>query len=134
MRLCYTPLYMADAAKKILLAEDDEFLSSLLKNRLEREHFTVTAVKNGNDILPAIKESRPDLLLLDIILPGKLGFEVLEEIKSDAKLAKVPFMVISNLGQDSDIARAKELGAAEYFVKARVMIDDVVAKIITFLK
>ncbi len=124
---------MADA-KKILIAEDDEFLTSLLKNRLEREQFKVVGTKNGDEVISLIKESRPDLVLLDIILPGRLGFEILEEVHDDAKLSKIPFMVMSNLGQEEDIKRAKELGVIEYFVKARVMIDEMIAKVSSFLQ
>lgn len=124
---------MADA-KKILLAEDDEFLSSLIKNRLEREHFNVKVAMTGDAVVGMVKEFQPDLVLLDIIMPGKLGFEILEEMQKDPKLNKLPFMVMSNLGQDSDIARAKELGAVDYFVKARIMIDDLIGRIAAFLK
>ena len=119
--------------KKILLAEDDEFLSSLIKNRLEREQFQVLVARDGDEILKTLKEFRPDLVLLDIILPNKLGFEVLEDAQQDPKIGKVPFMVLSNLGQDSDIIRAKELGAVDYFVKARIMIDDLIKRIKAFL-
>ena len=120
--------------KKILLAEDDEFLSSLLKNRLEREHFTVKLAVNGDQVVEMVKEFQPDLVLLDIIMPGKLGFEILEEMQRDPKLNKLPFMVMSNLGQDSDIARAKELGAVDYFVKAKIMIDSLISRISAFLR
>ncbi len=123
-----------DTAKKILLAEDDEFLSSLIKNRLEREHFTVKVAVNGDEVVAMVREFQPDLVLLDIILPGKLGFEILEEMQKDPKLSKLPFMVMSNLGQESDITRAKELGAVDYFVKARIMIDDLIGRISAFLK
>lgn len=120
--------------KRILLAEDDEFLSSLLKNRLQREGLAVDLAKTGEQVISFLKTTKPDLMLLDIILPGKLGFEILEEMKGDAKLAKPPFMVMSNLGQDDDIKRAKALGALEYFVKSRIMIDDLVKQVISFLK
>jgi len=120
--------------KRILLAEDDEFLSSLIKNRLVREQFEVEIAHNGNEVVEKLKAFKPDLVLMDIILPGKLGFEVLEEIKADEKLSKVPFMVMSNLGQDSDMKRAKELGAVDYFVKARILIDDLIKRISSFLK
>lgn len=120
--------------KKILLAEDDEFLSSLIKNRLEREHFVVKVAMTGDEVVGMVKEFQPDLVLLDIIMPGKLGFEILEEMQKDPKLNKLPFMVMSNLGQDSDIARAKELGAVDYFVKAKIMIDDLIDRVAAFLK
>lgn len=119
--------------KKILLAEDDEFLSSLLKNRLQREGFSVQLAKTGDEVVEMLKTYKPDLVLLDIILPGKLGFEILADMKKDPKLSKLPFMVMSNLGQDEDIQKAKELGAVEYFVKARIMIDDLIKKIASFL-
>ena len=119
--------------KKILLTEDDEFLSTLIKNRLTREGFEVAIAKDGDEVIALIKSFKPDLVLMDIILPRKLGFEVLEEIQKDPNLSRVPFMVMSNLGQDSDVKRAKELGAVDYFIKARVMIDDLIAKIKGFL-
>ena len=119
--------------KKILLAEDDEFLSSLLKNRLQREGFSVQLAKNGIEVVEMVKSFKPDLVLLDIILPGKLGFDILAEMKADPKLAKLPFMVMSNLGQDEDIQKAKALGAIDYFVKARIMIDDLIKRISSFL-
>ena len=120
-------------AKKILLAEDDEFLSSLIKNRLEREHFVVKVAMTGDEVIGMVKEFQPDLVLLDIIMPGKLGFEILEEMQKDPKFNKLPFMVMSNLGQENDIARAKELGAVDYFVKARIMIDDLISRVAAFL-
>lgn len=124
---------MADPVKKILLAEDDEFLSSLIKNRLERDRFEVKVAKDGDEILEILKTYQPDLILLDIILPKKLGFEVLEEIQANSKLKRAPVMVLSNLGQDSDIQRAKELGAVDYFIKAKVIIDDLIKRIQSFL-
>jgi DNA-binding response OmpR family regulator len=119
--------------KKILLAEDDEFLSSLLKNRLQREGFAVQIARTGDETMAALKTIQPDLVLLDIILPGKLGFEILEDVKKDPKLAKTPFMVMSNLGQEDDIRKAKDLGALEYFIKAHILIDDLIKKISSFL-
>lgn len=124
---------MPETAKKILLAEDDEFLSSLLHNRLLREGFTVALAKNGDEVVELLKSFKPDLVLLDIILPGKLGFEILEDMRQDPKISKIPFMVMSNLGQDEDIAKAKRLGAIDYFVKARIVIDDLIKRIASFL-
>ncbi len=125
---------MPSEPKKILLTEDDEFLSSLIKNRLEREHFEVKIAKDGDEVLAMLKTYQPDLILLDIILPKKLGFEVLEEIQSNKNLSHAPVMIMSNLGQDSDIQRAKELGAVDYFIKAKVVIDDLITRIKSFLE
>lgn len=118
---------------KVLLVEDDIFLSSLLGNRLRKEGMDVLNVKSGNEVLKALKEFQPDLILLDLILPGKSGFEVMEEIKGDPQAPKVPIIILSNLGQDSDIAKGKELGAVEYVVKARITIDDLVKQLHDFL-
>ena len=120
--------------KKILLIEDDPFLSSLLGNRLKKEGFELVSAKSGNEANKLLKASNPDLVLLDIILPGKSGFEVLEEIKSDPQVAKTPVMIISNLGQDIDIEKGRELGVVDYIVKARISIDELIQKVKNLLK
>ena len=117
---------------KILLVEDDQFLSSLLKNRLEKEKFEVIPAHDGPEALKILKAQTFDLILLDIILPGKSGFDVLEEIQADPQMQdkrSIPVIVISNLGQESDLERGRELGAIDYFVKARISIDDLVKKV-----
>jgi DNA-binding response OmpR family regulator len=118
---------MPVSPKKILVAEDDAFLSTLLKNRLAREGFDVLTVGHGDEVIPLIKKEKPDLLLLDIILPGKVGYDILEDLSKAG--SKLPFMVISNLSQDEDIKRAKSYGALEYFVKAKIGIDDLVSRV-----
>jgi len=121
-------------AQKVLLIEDDPFLGSLLGNRLKKDGLEVVIAKNGSEAVKIIKAENPALILLDLILPGKSGFEVLEDIKADPQLPKIPVVIISNLGQDADIARGKELGAAEYIVKARTSIDELVNRIKSYLK
>lgn len=122
---------------KILLVEDDQFLSSLLKTRLEKEKFEVTLAHDGPEAVQAIKSYSPDLILLDVILPGKSGFDVLEEIQKDPQLRDkkdIPVVIISNLGQESDLERGRELGVVDYFVKARISIDDLVNKVYGYLR
>lgn len=120
---------MAGEHKKILLVEDDRFLSSLLKSRLEKDGgFQVTLAMSGDEALSELESTRPDLIILDIILPGKSGFEILEELRAKPG-AQMPVIVMSNLGQAQDVARGKDLGAVEYFVKANTPIDDLIAKI-----
>ncbi|NCN53078.1 response regulator [Candidatus Wolfebacteria bacterium] len=119
--------------KKVLLVEDDAFLRSLLSNRLKRDGIDVVTATTGDAAVEAIKSNNPDLVLLDIILPGKSGFEIMEEIKADPQVPNVPVIIISNLGQDSDIERGRELGVADYLVKADTPIDDLVSKIRDFL-
>ncbi len=119
---------------KVLVVEDDPFLSNLLKLRLEKEQMEVISAKDGENALKKISETSPDLVLLDLILPKKSGFEVLQNISLDPSLKDKPVIIISNLGQTSDIEKAKELGAIEYFIKAKVSIDDLILKIKEFLK
>jgi len=127
------PIRLPYMTKKILLVEDDQFLSVLLKNRLQQEGFEIVSVGNGDDALKNLKESKFDLILMDIILPAKSGFEAMEAIVSSPQYGKTPIIIISNLGQESDIARGKELGAVDYFVKAQTPIDELVKRTKEFL-
>ena len=120
--------------KKLLLVEDDPFLSSLLKARLAKEGFEVLYAADGEEALEMVRETKPDLVLLDLILPKKSGFEVLEIMRDDPRLVKLPVMIVSNLGQESDIARGKELGAVAYFIKAKTSIDVLVKEITKFFE
>ena len=120
-------------SKTILLVEDDIFLSSLLKTRLEKEGLVVNLTKTSDEALANLKQASPDLILMDIILPGKSGFEAMEQIAAEPSASKIPVMIISNLGQESDIARGKQLGAVEYLVKAQTPIDELVKKVLGFL-
>ena len=121
--------------KKLLLVEDDQFLSALLNNRLQKEGFEVRLAATGEDALVTLKSWKPDLILLDLILPGKSGFEVMEEIRQDPALSrKAPIMILSNLGQNSDIDRAKSLGAVDYMVKARTSINEIILRVQSTLK
>lgn len=120
--------------KKILLVEDDPFLSSLLKNRLTKENVEVLYAKDGEEALTALKSAKPDLILLDLILPKKSGFEVMEGIRQDPQLSNAPIIIISNLGQPEDIQRGRDLGAIEYFIKAKTSIDDLIGNILSFLE
>lgn len=115
----------------ILLVEDDPFLSSVLRMKLEKESFKVIRAADGDEALNFLIEQgvKPDLILLDLILPKKNGFEVLETIRQDPLLEKLPVIIISNLGQPSDIERGKALGVIEYFVKARLSIEELVNKV-----
>lgn len=120
-------------AKKILLIEDDPFLSSLLKTRFVKEGFEITHAATGDEGVRTLKQGGFDLVLLDLILPGKSGFEVMEEINMDPSAPKIPILIISNLGQDSDIEKGKELGAVGYLIKARTSIDSLISKAKEFL-
>jgi len=120
---------------KILLVEDDAFLSSLLKNRLQKENLEVDYAADGEEAINFLKSNSPDLILLDIILPKKSGFEMMEEIKNNPQIQskEIPIIIISNLGQPEDISRGQALGAIEYFIKAKTSIDELIEKIKGFL-
>ncbi len=123
--------------QKILLVEDDPFLSSLLKNRLLKEGFEVVHARDGEEAITALRTTPVQLVLLDIILPKRSGFEVMEEIRTDMQVklqnANLPIIVISNLGQPEDMEKGKALGAIEYFVKAKTSIDDLVGRVKDFV-
>jgi DNA-binding response OmpR family regulator len=119
--------------KKVLLIEDDPFLSSLLKNRFAKEGLEVMHARDGQEALDALQTFKPDIILLDIILPKKSGFEVMEGIRQDPQLQNAPIIIISNLGQPEDVQKGQELGAVEYFIKAKTSIDDLVGNVVSFL-
>lgn len=120
-------------AKKVMIIEDDRFLSSLIKARLEKDGFAIAQAFDGEEAIKLLKQVRPDVVVLDLIMPRVTGFEVLEAISINPELNRVPVVILSNLAQDSDIQKAKGLGAIEYFVKVRVSIDDLVNKIKSIL-
>ena len=115
----------------ILLIEDDPFLSSVLRLKLEKEGFKVIRAADGEEAIHFLTDQgiKPELILLDLILPKKNGFEVLENIRQDPLLEKLPVIIISNLGQPSDIERGKALGIIDYFVKARLSVEELVNKV-----
>ena len=112
-----------------MIVEDDRFLSFLMKARLEKEGFAVTQVFDGEEAINALRQEAPSLVILDLIMPKVTGFEVLKMISTSPTLASVPVVIVSNLAQDSDIEKARALGAKEYFIKVKVSIDDLVGKI-----
>jgi len=120
--------------KNILLVEDEDFLANLLKARLDKDGMNTKIVKDGQEALKSLKEAKFDLVLLDLILPKLSGFEVLETIQADPQLQAIPVVIISNLGQESDINRGQTLGAVEYFVKAKVSIEDLIGHVKKYLE
>lgn len=120
---------MAEHAKKILLAEDDRFLRRAAEAALKRAGYTVLAAADGEEALRQVRAERPDLVLLDLIMPKIQGFEVLKALKEDPATAAIPVIVLSNLGQDTDVRRALDGGAVAYLVKANLSLDDLVARV-----
>jgi CheY-like chemotaxis protein len=117
-------------AKKILLIEDEELLINLLQRKLAEAGYEVHLSKNGEDGLKTMREINPDIILLDIIMPIKGGFEVLEEMVKDDNLKNIPVVIISNSGQPVELDRAKKLGAKDWLIKTEFDPMEVLDKVI----
>jgi CheY-like chemotaxis protein len=115
--------------KKILLIEDEEILINLLNKKLIQEDYEVSIARNGLEGLKKMKEIKPDLILLDIIMPKMGGIEVMEEIQKDEELKKIPIIIISNSGQPVEINRIQKLGAKDWLIKTEFDPQEVVDKI-----
>ncbi len=112
--------------KKILLVEDDDALASVYKTRLEAEGFNTKRVPNGEDALAAAIEYKPDLILLDVMMPKVSGFDVLDILRNTPETTNVKVIMLTALSQDADKQRATSLGVDDYLVKSQVVIADVV--------
>jgi CheY-like chemotaxis protein len=125
---------VGDAPKRIVLAEDDRFLRRAAEAALRRAGHSVTAAADGEEALRLTRETIPDLLLLDLIMPKLQGFEVLKALKEDPATAGIPVIVLSNLGQDSDVQRALDGGALAYLIKADLALEELVRRVAEALK
>ncbi|MCA9342409.1 response regulator [Candidatus Saccharibacteria bacterium] len=115
--------------KKILLVEDDDSLASVYTSRLQVEGFEVRRVPNGEDALAAAVEFKPDLVILDVMMPKVSGFDVLDILRNTPETANLKVVMLTALSQDTDKARADQLGADDYLVKSQVVIADVIERI-----
>lgn len=120
--------------KKILVIEDDALLAKILIDKLDSEGFEALNVKNGLEALDETKKFMPDLILLDLILPGIDGFEVLKQLKGDSETKKIPVFVLSNLDSVPDVKSVKALEAEEYFIKANIKMKKIIEAINNRLK
>lgn len=119
---------------RILLVEDDAFLAGMYVTKLTMEHFDVELANDGATGLSKAEELVPDLILLDVLLPKMNGFDVLKRIKEQPALKDIPVILLTNLGQKSDVAQGLDLGAADYLIKAHFMPSEVVEKIKRYLQ
>jgi CheY-like chemotaxis protein len=115
--------------KTILVADDEQFIILAYKKGLELAGYNVIVARDGQETLDKVKELNPDLVLLDLIMPKLSGFEVMQALKKDPKLTKIPVFVLTNLSQDNDETEVKNLGAVNFFIKANVALNDVVLAI-----
>jgi len=115
--------------KKILIVEDDKFLRELMVRKLSQENFEIIEAVDGEEGIKKIKDTIPDIVLLDLILPGIDGFEVLAKIKEDTTTNSIPVIILSNLGQREDVERGMKLGAIDFLVKAHFTPNEIIDKI-----
>src|SRR3989344_6557444 len=119
---------------KILVAEDDKFLANAYRVKLSKTDHEIKIVSDGQEVMDILETFTPDIILLDLIMPVKDGFSVLEELKKNEKWKNIPVIVSSNLGQKEDIDRSMLLGATDYIVKSDMHINDILIKINNALK
>ncbi|MAF20668.1 MAG: response regulator [Parcubacteria group bacterium] len=113
----------------ILIVEDDKFLRELLVRKIKDEGFKLSIAVTGQEALAKAKKDRPQLILLDLILPGMGGFEVLEQIRIDPQISKIPVIILSNIGEEREVEKGIQLGASGYLIKAHFTPDEIIQKI-----
>ncbi len=121
-------------ALKILVVEDDKFLRELITQKLSREGYDVKEAVDGEEGVIKTKEEKPDIILLDLILPGIDGFEVLAKIKEDPEVENIPVVILSNLGQRDDVERGLKLGAVDFLIKAHFTPGEIIEKVEKIMK
>ena len=115
--------------RTLLLVEDDSFLVEILVKKFKADDYRVIHASNGNDALRKAHDEDPDIILLDIILPGMNGFEILKKLKDDETTADIPVAFLSNLGQKEDMEKGKRMGALDFIVKANHSLDEIVVRV-----
>ena len=120
--------------KTLLVIEDEEFLVKAYKTILEQEDIDVLVARNGDEAIAFLERDPPDLVLLDLMLPGMDGFEVLQALRANEHWKQVPVIVTTNLGQAKDLERTKQLGATDYWVKADTTMDEIIEKVKQYLQ
>jgi DNA-binding response OmpR family regulator len=120
--------------KKILIVEDDTFLKNLAAKKLTSEGYEVTTAGNADEASNAIDKETPDLVLLDLLFPGNTdGFGILKKIRENIVLQETPVIIFSNLSDEEDVRKARELGATDYMIKSNFTLDELTEKIKTLI-
>jgi len=120
---------MTNPQKIILIIEDDKFLRELITQKLIKEGYGVSEAVDGEEGIKKVKEEKPDLVVLDLILPGIDGFEVLSRMREESALTSIPVIILSNLGQKEDVEKGLKLGAVDYLIKAHFTPGEIIDKI-----
>jgi len=118
---------------KLVLVEDDEILSKVIFKELQDANYKVSRAFDGEEGLRMIQEEKPDLVLLDLVLPKKHGFDVLKEIKASPETSEIPVLILTMLGSDDDIKKGLQLGANDYIVKSQHAVAEIIEKVKKFL-
>jgi DNA-binding response OmpR family regulator len=113
----------------VLLVEDDVFLSGIYQKKFEMEGYKISTSDNGEKGLADAKKKKPDIILLDVLLPKMDGFTVLKELKADASTKGIPVILLTNLGQKDDVEKGLEAGAVDYLIKAHFKPSEIVDKV-----
>lgn len=116
-------------SKKILIAEDDLFITRAYMSAIKSAGYEIESAVNGEEALEKIRANRPDLVILDLMMPVMNGFEFLEAIKADPELKDISVITLTNLGSESDMEKCLGMGAVDYMVKSNMSIKEVVEKI-----
>lgn len=119
--------------KKILIVEDDKFLAIIYRVKLTKEGFETKIAQDGEEASKILESYVPDLILLDLVMPRKDGFTLLQEIKNNKKWHLIPIIVASNLGQKEDTEKAIKMGVDDYIIKTDLSMDDLIIKINSIL-
>ncbi len=114
---------------KVLIVEDEEALRKVLQEKMQNSGFETFAAKDGEEGWELAKSKNPDIVLLDLVLPKKSGFEVLSMIKQDPELKDIPVFILSNLAEDESLKKALQIGAEDYFIKSQHPINEIVEKV-----
>ncbi len=114
---------------KILIVEDEDILAKVLEEKFEKAKFSAKIAVDGESALGLIKTFKPDIVVLDLMLPKKDGFAVLEEMKSEDEFKRIPVVITSNLSEDENIKKALRIGAEDYFVKSNHPVNEIVEKV-----
>lgn len=117
-------------AKTVLIVEDEQSMQRALKNKLEHAGYQILTASDGEGAMAAMKSTKPDLVLLDLIMPKMDGITVLRQVKADDALRSVPVVILTNLSSGDKVAEAMQLGTFDFLVKANYSLDDVLKKVI----
>ena len=128
------PIAAENGKKLVLAVEDDAFLASIHKNKMAKEGFEIFVAGNGREALEFLKTRKPDIILLDLIMPVMDGFETLKEIKANPETKDLKVVVLSNLSQEEDKQRVMDMGALDYVVKANVSFREIVEKVKAYIE